>query len=564
MLEDPKGQGEPAGPDPPGTNLVPLTGMPIVAWTNVGQSNDSNDTICDDGGIRNSDLPRPPVLNERMPFFWDEDAPPLRNYINLGRRLAGFGDLYRNPKHGSGLLMALPSPLVPPKAFIKGAQLAPAIADRLRIQVFKNGKLAGSMPSSIHLNTMLASEVFLQQFQPLDLVTTIPLYLPEFVLTKPGYNDGGLGQRVYYVGPSPENAEDLTVTRQFLDVMAFATDADRTNAVAAGLTTLLRNQWPGAKPMVVVTSTKSHGGKDTVIEFLAGRTPHASLSYEKQDWALQKNFASIVHHNPELGLINIENARMKGKDERLESSFLERFLTDAEPVLFSTGSGDPNRRKNNLVLAASTNFGKISEDLMNRALPIHLNPVGDVDQRKSPIGNPKLEFLPANRERIEAELRGMVERWKAAGKPLDPSVKHPFGAWAVTIGGVLKVSGFTDFLGNYNARKTEDDPLRQALGFLGAAHHDEWLRSEEWVLRAANLGLVNRLIPEADRESREGRLRGLGVVFSAHRDETFQVETEDKIVRTQLKKARKRWEPGEEPQTKYRFELLEEKPIPED
>jgi hypothetical protein len=169
--------------------------------------------------------------------------------------------------------------------------LAPVIADRLRICVIKKGKPAGSMPSSSHLNTMLAAETFLQQFLPLDTVVTVPMYLPGFVLTRPGYNNGGPRQRIFYVGPAPTCEPSMDAVTRFLDVMAFAGDADRTNAVGAGLTVMLRNQWPGAKPLLAVTSTKSHGGKDTVIDFAAGRTPHASVSYERQDWALQKNFA---------------------------------------------------------------------------------------------------------------------------------------------------------------------------------------------------------------------------------------------------------------------------------
>jgi hypothetical protein len=35
--------------------------------------------------------------------------------------------------------------------------------------------------------------------------------------------------------------------------------------------------------------------------------------------------------------------------------------------------------------------------MSNRHVPIGLHPKGDVTQRKSPIGNPKHEYLPANR-----------------------------------------------------------------------------------------------------------------------------------------------------------------------
>ncbi|MCY2987856.1 MAG: hypothetical protein NTY19_08350 [Planctomycetota bacterium] len=513
-------------------------------------------------GSAGSDFPSPQALQDTKPFLWDDDAPPVDNYVDLGQRLAECGDLYRAPQHGSGLLMASSCPLIMPKTIAKGSELAPAIADRVRIKVFKKSKPAGSMPSATHLSTMLASEAFLQQLRPLDLVVSSPMFLPGFVLTEPGYNDGGPGQRIYYVGKTATAKFTPEAMNRFLDVMVFDSESDRTNAVAAALTVMLRNFWPGAKPLVAVTSTKSHGGKDTIIAFAAGQTPLSSVSYERADWALQKNFVLLVKHNSDLGVINIENIRLKG-NETVGSAFLERFLTDPQPVLFSTGTGDATRRTNNLVVAASTNFGKISEDLMNRALPIHLNPVGDVARRESPIGNPKLEYLPAHREEIASELRGLIARWKAEGQPLDDTAKHPFSGWARTIGGILMVAGFKGFLGNLRVRKTEDDPLRSGLGLLGAARPNEWLRTGEWVLVAGDLGLTKRLIPEADRDTQAGRERGLGLVFSAHRDETFEVETTDETVAVQLDKGRRRFEDGKVT-TRYRFSLLSKEPIPED
>jgi hypothetical protein len=53
----------------------------------------------------------------------------------------------------------------------------------------------------------------------------------------------------------------------FLDVMAFASNADRTNAVALALTVLLRNFWPGAPNR----SASSRAQKAT-----AARTPSSN------------------------------------------------------------------------------------------------------------------------------------------------------------------------------------------------------------------------------------------------------------------------------------------------
>lgn len=70
-------------------------------------------------------------------------------------------------------------------------------------------------------------------------------------------------------------------------------------------------------------------------------------------------------------------------------------------------------------------------------------------------------------------------------------------------------------------------------------------------------------VSEADRESVESRQRGIGVILSAHREEIFRVENEDKILTLQLKKARRRFN-SDQPSTRYQFCILKEEPIPVD
>lgn len=509
-----------------------------------------------------ADYPMPRALRHPEALDWHEDAPLAENYAALGRALAAAGDLYRNPAYASGLLLAPPDPHVPPTPIADAGRLAAILADRVPVRVLKEGKVKGMAVPRGHLKTMLASEAFLRQFRPVDAVDAGSRYLPDFTATRPGHNDGGFGQRILHLGAEPRVEWGHDAIARFLDVMAFATEADRTNAVAAALTVLLRHLWPGEKPCLVVTSTKSHGGKETVVRFAAGTTRHVSISYEAADWSLEKAFVAAVKHEPEVGLVDVENARLGPGQASIRSAFLERFLTDPEPLLFSSGTGGPVRRRNDIVVAVTTNDASVIGDLMNRALPIHLAPFGDVAARSSPIGNPKLEYLPAHSERIAAELRGTVELWMAEGRPLDLEAKHPFGPWAQTIGGILRVAGFASFLANYAARTTADDPVRKALAVLGAARPDAWLRTAEWAGLVARLGLVKALIPEADRDSDAGRLRGLGVVFSDHERETFHAEDEDRRSVLVLEKCRRRFDG--EPQRRYRFRVLEAAEIPAD
>src|SRR5262249_19246359 len=198
-------------------------------------------------------------------------------------------------------------------------------------------------------------------------------FLPGFELLARGYNDGGVGQRFLYVGPEARVESSPEATKKFLDAMAFASNADRTGAVAAALTVLFRNFWPGAKPLIAVTG-KSQSGKDPVVEFAAGTTPKLSVGYEPADWAFQKAFVASIKHSPSIGVVNVENVRVDRHSQFINSAFLERLLTDPEPLLYSPGTGNPVKRKNDLVVALTTNHGTIGTDLMNRALPIHLNP----------------------------------------------------------------------------------------------------------------------------------------------------------------------------------------------
>lgn len=49
----------------------------------------ANDVVvCSGTSLAGSDFPRPQALEDMNPFFWNEDAPPVDNYVDLGQRLA--------------------------------------------------------------------------------------------------------------------------------------------------------------------------------------------------------------------------------------------------------------------------------------------------------------------------------------------------------------------------------------------------------------------------------------------------------------------------------------------
>ncbi len=168
---------------------------------------------------------QPASAPEEGEFVWNEEDIAARNYKSLGKRLAASGGLFRRPGHGGGLLLLLPDGKH--QAISKGADLAPVIVDRVPVRVEKGGKIRGSNIAAAHLNAMLRSRSFLDQFRSVDQITNIPLYLSDFSLTVPGYNDGGTGYRTFYTGGVPAVSDSLETIAQFLDVMEFASNADR-------------------------------------------------------------------------------------------------------------------------------------------------------------------------------------------------------------------------------------------------------------------------------------------------------------------------------------------------
>jgi hypothetical protein len=527
-----------------------------------------------EGPVPDSDGGRPTIpltvrgrnglqANKEGEFVWKVDAGAKKNYERLGERLATNDDLYRNGSDGLGLIQVLPNGKT--RLIRKGAELAPILADRVSMVVTKNDKITSDTPPATHLNAMLRSEVFLSSFRAVDAVVRTPYYLDDFTLVQPGYHDGGPGKRILYVGPVPEIGDGMATITAFSDVMDYDTRADRTNAVAAALTTLLRHHWLGEKPLVLITATRSHAGKGTIAEFARGSVGKADILYESIDWPMQSQFQRQVTRDPDLGMITFDNVRRDsagGRGTFIRSAFVESFVTNAEVTLASPGAGEAITLPNKYVVVINTNDGALSQDILNRALPIHLAPKGSIHERQSPIGNPKLEFLPQNLQRIEAELRGMIEQWRKAGCPQDETVKHSMTPWAKTVGGILKHNGFTNFLGNQQTRKAVDDPIRRAIGILGLSRKPgNALRPGEWAQIVVEQGLVKTVIPANERDTVESRSRALGVLLRPLVGDTFEAVTETKRYTLKLEGGPRRWVEGENPHVRYQFVVLEEEEL---
>ena len=149
---------------------------------------------------------------------------------------------------------------------------------------------------------MLHSRHFLGNFPKVKDVVTTPVVLSDYTPSQPGYN---APDAILYLGPAVATAKNTDTIDKFLDVMEWASNADRTNAVAALLTVPFRYRFPGGKPLILVTASKSHSGKGTLVEFIRGKAAKVELLYEDKDWPMQKvlhrqliDMPQARHHQP--------------------------------------------------------------------------------------------------------------------------------------------------------------------------------------------------------------------------------------------------------------------------
>ncbi len=515
-------------------------------------------------GCKKSSTPSTPVSNvesvedvdpasKKVKYAWDMEKGLDHNFQEVGKLLKSLEiRLYR---HSEGGLVRVDGDRL--HRITSAKELGPMLIDNVRISIFKNGKYSAEKPSASVLNDMLLSRSFLDNFDAVVEVTTTPIALSDYTPTHPGWNRGG----ILHFGPPATSSRQLGTIRQFLDVMDWQTNADRTNAVAALLTVPMRQHFPGGKPLILVMANKSHAGKGTVVDFIRGNTAKAELLYENIDWPMQRSLHEQVAQYPEIGLVNIDNVRIDsaGRGKIIRSGFIESLVTSSEIMLTST-SRRPVRMPNRFLFLLNTNIGSLSVDLLNRSLPIRLNPTGDLQERiaksKETLGGDvKHDWLPAHREQIQAELWGMIDRWVEAGKPPDTNVKHPMGPWAQVVGGILMVSGFTEFLENYNSAKATADPIREALSILALHAGGKYQRATDLALIANTQGLAKILFPNVDSANQPAIARALGMAVKPYVGETFTAVTAESKITYRLQKKQDRFD-EKHPHFRYIFEEI--------
>ena len=329
------------------------------------------------------------------------------------------------------------------------------------------------------VNILLVSERLGQELPQIRTYGQRPVYDEQFRLWGPGWHEeAGILVHGPAVEPRPwspaaplaERALDRLPPRlrELLGEFPWASDADLTNAMALLVTGILTHSFvETGKPLGLIQANQPAAGKtylaDIMGKLLDDLAPPRIA--KATDAELSKRLCAHVR-TEQTGLILFDNLR-----GRLDSPLIEQ-LTCAPVLSFRIMKQSATVTVPNTYLWLITSNGlQPTPDLISRTVPVRLYFEGQADKRKF-AGDP-LRMVREQRLEILAELYGLVETWKAAGRPLGDQC-HRCGIWAQVLGGILGVAGLPEFLTNVEDAANALDENLQALAALAAyaCEHD--------------------------------------------------------------------------------------------
>lgn len=284
------------------------------------------------------------------------------------------------------------------------------------------------------------------------------------VLQEPGYDllSGLLYDPGSTVFPQVADIPPQDVARVALDVLAnpfrgfsFAEDADRSVALAAVLTALVRPMFPAA-PMFALDAPTAGTGKSLLAETIGlvatGHKP-AMMSQGKSDEENEKRLSSVLMAGDQV--VVIDNCRYA-----IEGDFLCTMLTQELVQPRVLGKSEMRRLPTRCLVMATGNNLVLSGDVTRRALICRLNArMERPDQRQFDF-DPRQEAV-SDRPRLVAAGLTILRAYIAAGRPNPMDRVGSFEQWNLVREALVWVGCADPAL--TRDRVLADDPQKEVL-----------------------------------------------------------------------------------------------------
>ena len=276
------------------------------------------------------------------------------------------------------------------------------------------------------------------------------------LVSKEGYSKKS---RLYYKQPKnfelPEIAakpsdKEIKLARslildELLHDFPFEDNSDKTHAVAALILPFARHLIQGPTPLHLIEAPTPGTGKSLLSEAISiivtGNVAH-SISFSRDDEENRKRITSILAHGS--NVVNIDNIR-KG----LDSAVLSSALTSTVWTDRWLGSQKMVDIRNNALWMATANNPRLSFEMARRCIRVRLDPKVDKPWQRTGFKYPTLtKWVKENRPNLVWAVLVLLQNWVSKGKPNGKNLLGSFESWSDVIGGILEVSGITDFLNN--------------------------------------------------------------------------------------------------------------------
>ena len=324
----------------------------------------------------------------------------------------------------------------------------------------------------------------------LVMLTPFPVYRKNWTISPPGYADG-----IYYDEPPElrglQATDDWDVIWDALIDFPFRDEASRLNVVGLLLTPIIRHA-VGNVPFHLIHSSMERTGKTKLVELvgqvIVGEPPPAIQVCDREEETEKRITAAMARGKPILFFDNLRDF--------LDSPALAALATAAVWEGRVLGKSELVAYPNRATIIMTGNNVRATGEIVKRTVPILLQPTTDTPEDRTDFAHPDLAgWLATNRKAIWGALLGLVEAWKANGRPTGRVRMGGFESWAASIGGMLAGS---DWMANAKAWRTASNPDGEDLTAFVAAwqrvHGTQCVTATVLAALAKEIGLYPRIL----------------------------------------------------------------------
>ncbi len=322
--------------------------------------------------------------------------------------------------------------------------------------------------------------------------------------------------------PEKPDKDDLLQARTRIDLellgdFPFASEAERTNAVALFVLPYVRDMIDGPTPLHLIEKPCPGTGASLLADAVSypatGRSIAATTEGRDEDeW--RKRLTAKLAAGP--AFVLFDNLR-----RRLDSSNVSAAITAMSWEDRRLGMSEMIQIPVRCAWIATGNNPALSAEIARRTIRIRLDAKNDRPWLRTKFKHPDLRaWMKEKRADLVWSALVLVRRWIATGRPkAPPSVQRlgMFESWTEVIGGILTACGYQGFLANLDAFYSASD----AEGATWRAFVEAWWKMyQETEVGSSDLYSLAGGLDLREGSERSQRTR-LGILLGSVRDRQF-------------------------------------------